>query len=137
MQHLLSVLMALHPNFDTRDDCSKRVQLAGANQVQRMRLLPMKLLGENRRMHPHRVRRVHGHQVQLLQAEVDVHPHRVQMHPVLVHFGRLRWNVVGYTSSMWHSSISLLRALSDQLIIYAAEFYYQKYYYLDAASLFL
>ena len=71
--------MALHPNFDTRDDCSKRVQLGGANQVQRMRLLPIGFPGKNRRMHPHRV--------QLLQAEVSVHPHRVQMHPVLVHFG--------------------------------------------------
>ena len=47
--------------------------------MQQMRLLPMKLLGENRGMHPHRV--------QLLHAEVSVHPHRVHMHPVLVHFG--------------------------------------------------
>ena len=30
--------LALHPNFDTRDDCSKWVQLVGANRVQRMRL---------------------------------------------------------------------------------------------------
>ncbi len=34
--------MALHPNFDTRDDCSKRVQLGGANRVQRMLPLPKK-----------------------------------------------------------------------------------------------
>ena len=33
--------LALHPNFDTRDDCSKRVQLEGENQVRRMRLLPI------------------------------------------------------------------------------------------------
>ena len=71
--------MALHPNFDTRDDCSKRVQLGGANRVRRMPLLPIGFPGKNRGMHPHRV--------QLLQAEVSVHPHRVQMHPVLVHFG--------------------------------------------------
>jgi len=71
-------VVALHPNFDTRDDCSKRVQLGGANRVQRMRLLPIGFPGKNRGMHPHRV--------QLLQAEVSVHPHRVQMHPVLVHF---------------------------------------------------
>ena len=71
--------LALHPNFDTRDDCSKRVHRPGANQVQRMRLFPIKLMGKNRGMHPHRV--------QLLHAEVSVHPHRVQMHPVLVHFG--------------------------------------------------
>ena len=38
-------------------------------------------------MHPHRVRRVHRHRVQLLHAEVEVHPHQVQMHPVFVHFG--------------------------------------------------
>jgi hypothetical protein len=79
--------MALHYNFDTRDDCSKWVQLDGANQVQQMRLLPIKLTGENHGMHPHRVRRAHRHRVQLLQAEVEVHPHRVQMRPVLVHFG--------------------------------------------------
>jgi len=71
--------VALHYNFDTRDDCSKRVQLAGANQVQQLRLLPIGFPGKNRGMHPHRV--------QLLHAEVSVHPHRVQMHPVLVHFG--------------------------------------------------
>lgn len=71
--------LALHPNFDTRDDCSKRVHRPGANRVQRMRLFPIKLMGKNRGMHPHRV--------QLLHAEVSVHPHRVQMHPVLVHFG--------------------------------------------------
>ena len=68
--------MALHYNFDTRDDCSKRVQLGGANRVQ---LLLIVFPGKNRGMHPHRV--------QLLHAEVSVHPHRVQMHPVLVHFG--------------------------------------------------
>ena len=72
MQHLLSVLMALHPNFDTRDDCSKMVQLGGANRVQRMRLLPMELTRKNRGMHPHRVRRVRMHRVQLLHAEVEV-----------------------------------------------------------------
>ena len=71
--------LGLHPNFDTRDDCSKRVHRPGANRVQRMRLFPIKLMGKNRGMHPHRV--------QLLHAEVSVHPHRVQMHPVLVHFG--------------------------------------------------
>ena len=32
----LWVALALHPNFDTRDDCSKRVQLGGANRVRRM-----------------------------------------------------------------------------------------------------
>ena len=85
--------LALHPNFDTRDDCSKRVQLGGANQVQRMRLLPIRFPGKNRGMHPHWVQllhaevSVHPHRVQLLHAEVSVHPHRVQMHPVLVHFG--------------------------------------------------
>ena len=30
---------------------------------------------------------MHLHRVQLLQAEVPVHPHRVQTHPVIVHFG--------------------------------------------------
>ena len=79
MQYLMSGLMALHPNFDTRDDCSKRVQLASANRVQRMLLLPIGFPRENLRMHPHRV--------QLLHAEVPVHPHRVHLHPVLVHFG--------------------------------------------------
>lgn len=72
-------LVALHPNFDTRDDCSKRVQLGGANRVQQLRLLSIGFPGKNRGMHPHRV--------QLLHAEVSVHPHRVQMHPGLVHFG--------------------------------------------------
>ncbi len=71
--------MALHYNFDTRDDCSKRVQLAGAYRVQRMMKKLISRPGKNRGMHPHRV--------QLLQAEVSVHPHRVQTHPVLVHFG--------------------------------------------------
>ena len=66
--------LALHPNFDTRDDCSKRVQLGGANRVRWMRLLPIGFRGKNRGMHLHRV--------QLLHAEVSVHPHRVQMHPV-------------------------------------------------------
>ena len=79
--------MALHYNFDTRDDCSKQVQLAGAYRVQRMRLLPIKLMGKNRGMHPRWVRWVHRRRVQLLHAEVEVHPHRVQMHPGLVHFG--------------------------------------------------
>ena len=37
--------MALHPNFDTRDDCSKRVHRPGANRVQRMRLFPINLWG--------------------------------------------------------------------------------------------
>ena len=72
--------MALHPNFDTRDDYSKRVQLGGANRVQQLRLLSIGFPGKNRGTHPHRV--------QLLHAEVSVHPHRVQMHPVLVHFGQ-------------------------------------------------
>ena len=49
--------MALHYNFDTRDDCSKRVHRPGAERVRRMRLLPIKLTGKNRRMHPHRVQR--------------------------------------------------------------------------------
>ena len=71
--------MALHPNFDTRDDCSKWVHRPGASRVQRMRLLPIVFPGKNRGMHPHRV--------QLLHAEVSVHPHRMQMHPALVHFG--------------------------------------------------
>ena len=65
-------LLALHPNFDTRDNCSKRVQLGGANRVQQMLLLPIGFPGKNCEMHPHRV--------QLLHAEVSVHP-------VLVHFG--------------------------------------------------
>ena len=72
-------LMALHPNFDTRDDCSKRVQLVGANRAHRVMKKMISWLGKNRGMHPHRV--------QLLQAEVSEHPHRVQMHPALVHFG--------------------------------------------------
>ena len=71
--------MALHPNFDTRDDCSKRVQLGGANRVQQMLLLPIGFPGKNCGMHPHRV--------QLLHAEVSVHP-------VLVHCGGLRRSVV-------------------------------------------
>ena len=75
----LGGFVALHYNFDTRDDCSKRVQLVGANRVQRMRLLPIKLSGQNRGMHPHRVYRVQMHRVQLLHAEVSVHPHRVQI----------------------------------------------------------
>ena len=79
--------MALHYNFDTGDDCSKRVQLVGANRVQRMPFLPIGFPGKNRGMHPHRVRRAHRHRVQLLHAEVEVHPHRVQMRPILVHFG--------------------------------------------------
>ena len=29
---------------------------------------------------------MHPHRVQLLHAEVSVHPHWVQMHPFLVHF---------------------------------------------------
>ena len=65
-------MLALHPNFDTRDNCSKRVQLGGANRVQQMQLLPIGFPGKNCEMHPHRV--------QLLHAEVSVHP-------VLVHFG--------------------------------------------------
>ena len=69
----------MHPNFDTGDDCSKRVQLAVANQVQQLRLLLIGFLGKNRGMHPYRV--------QLLHAEGSVHPHRVQMHPTLFHFG--------------------------------------------------
>lgn len=58
--------LALHPNFDTRDDCSKRVQLYGANRVHRMRLLPIGFPGKSRGMHPH----------------------RVLMHPALVHLGK-------------------------------------------------
>lgn len=48
-------MLALHYNFDTRDDCSKQVQLADANRVQRMRVFATKLTGKNRGMHPHRV----------------------------------------------------------------------------------
>ena len=79
--------VALHPNFDTRDDCSKRVHRPGAERVQRMRMLPIKLKGKNRGMRPDRVRRVHMHRVQLLHAEVSMHPHRVQMHPILFILG--------------------------------------------------
>ena len=91
-----TLALALHPNFDTRDDCSKWVQLVGANLVQRTRLLPIGFPGKNRGMHPHRV--------QLLHAEVSVHPHRVQMHPALVHFG--------VNSNLLH--ISLLLFLSKK-----------------------
>ena len=51
LYHYNQLKVALHYNFDTRDDCTKRVQLVGANRVHWMRLL-----------------------------------HRVQMHPVLLHF---------------------------------------------------
>ena len=74
--------MALHPNFDTRDDCSKRVHRPGAYRVRWMMIELTSRPGKNRGMHPHRV--------QLLHAEVTVHPHRVQMHPDLVHFGAMK-----------------------------------------------
>ena len=50
--------------------------------MQQMLLLPIGFPGKNCGMHPNRV--------QLLHAEVSVHPHRVQMHPVLVHYGAMK-----------------------------------------------
>ncbi len=82
--------MALNPNFDTRDDCSKRVHRSGAERVQAI------ASNEDRVNQPARQESdaapIPGvvssmRRAQLLHAEVAVHPHRVQMHPVSVHLG--------------------------------------------------
>lgn len=58
--------MALPPSFDTMNDCSKRVQLEGANRV-----------GRVRRMQP----------LPIIKLTEEVHP-------VFVHFGELRQSAV-------------------------------------------